>query len=766
MNCLKWALLAIVLTTTTAAMAVKTNYWTDSQSTQFKAGKTENVVISNFGQITLGPQTTDILAGRTDTSLVFDIKVLTDGSILAATGSEGKILIYRNKKWETFYQADQPYVFALEVDKSGKIYAGTGGSTGKVIELSANGSTSKAIFTNEKAQYIWKIKVLSDGRVVAATGPNGKLFLIDKTGSKEIFSCKQKNLQALAIGKNDAIYVGTDTDAIVYKIEERDGKFVSRALYDAKEKEISVLEMDNQGNLYAATASGIQGKDQAKSYLTKPQGTPISTNPATTSSAPATTQEAKGKDTKTKGDKKETPAAPPMPPMMPPGMPPMPGMSSDGPSEDSGPSGQENVIYRIDEMGFVNEVFKDKVDINSMTFDQGNLYLGTGPDGRLFKVALATQEVVLYVKTETKNINTIAFTIDGSMILGTATPAKVVKVDPKPATKGTFTSKVFDASQISRWGTIDATPMNAKEAGCCGTIETRSSVIANADDPGWSAWSTPADIKSPSHISSPVGRYLQYRITFVNENGTPAIINKVQIAYMQDNRAPQVTSVTVNTGQAGGPSADVSGDDSEEEGPSETPPMPPMPAQGKKANKQFRFNWKASDPNGDQMRYDVSFRRVETPYWIELQKDFTPMMMTWDSQSVPDGRYELKVVASDKFDNPVGMGLIGARISDPFTVDNTPPAIEDLKCSLTQDGKVLIQANLVDGLSEISGAWVTINADKDWQYLAPADELYDSKTERLEAVLPIKSEKDSIMITIKVDDRAGNTGFGSQLIAR
>jgi hypothetical protein len=99
-------------------------------------------------------------------------------------------------------------------------------------------------------------------------------------------------------------------------------------------------------------------------------------------------------------------------------------------------------------------------------------------------------------------------------------------------------------------------------------------------------------------------------------------------------------------------------------------------------------------------------------------------------------------------------------------VDNTPPVINDLKCSLTPEGKVLIEGNLVDGLSEISGAWVTVNAGKDWQYLAPADELYDSKTERLETILPVKAKKKPIMITIKVDDRAGNTGFGWQLIAQ
>lgn len=763
MNWQKWTLLAIAITTTTAAMAVKTNYWTDSQSTQFKAGKTENVVISNFNQITLGSATTELLSGRTDTSLIFDIKVRTDGAILAATGSEGRILIYRNGKWEIFYQADQPYVFSLEIDKSGKIYAGTGGSVGKVIELSANGSESKTIFTNEKVQYIWKLGLLSDGRVAAATGPNGKLFLIDKTGSKEIFSCKQKNLQAMAVGKDDTIYVGTDSDAIIYKIEQHNGEFVSRAIYDAKEKEISVLEIDSQGNLYAATASGIQGKDQAKSYLTKPKGTPVSTSQAaSTSSAPATTQDAP--DTVVDGQEKSTPAAPPMPPMMMPGMPMMPGMNGGGPSEGPGPMGQNNVVYRIDKMGFVTEIFRDKVDINSMVLDQGNLYLGTGPEGWLFKVNPSTEEVVLLLKTETKNINAIEFDADGSMLLGTATPAKVVRMETKPAMKGTFTSKVFDAGQISHWGMIDATPANVESAGCCGTIQTRSSVIANPDDPGWSAWSSVSDIKTPSHINSPAGRYFQYRITFETQNGTPAIINKVQISYMQDNRAPQVSEVSVNTGQSGTSGPETSGGGNE--GSSEGPSMPPvMQPGGKKANKQFRFTWKAGDPNGDQIRYNVLLRRIPSPYWVELQKDFSATLMTWDSQSVPDGRYELKVIASDRLDNPVGMELSGARVSDAFIVDNTPPAIHDLKCSLTPEGHVLIEANLVDELSEISGAWVTVNASKDWQYLAPADELYDSKTERLETILPIPEKDKPIMITIKVDDRAGNTGFGWQLLA-
>jgi hypothetical protein len=233
---------------------------------------------------------------------------------------------------------------------------------------------------------------------------------------------------------------------------------------------------------------------------------------------------------------------------------------------------------------------------------------------------------------------------------------------------------------------------------------------------------------------------------------------------MQDNLAPKVTSVTVNTGSnVNKPAAPQGGNDEEgSEMDNDTPPMPPM--MKKPGSKDFQVNWKATDPNGDQLRYNLYLRRVNTPYWIELQKDYVMPMFKWDSQTVPDGRYEFKVVASDALANPVGMGLTTARVSDPFYVDNTPPAIQNLECKLIEPGKLLIKADLVDELTEIQSGYVTINGSKDWQYLAPADELYDSKTEKLETVLPVPSENKPLMITLKVTDRNDNVGYGWKII--
>ncbi len=734
----KW-ISAVIALACTPAFAVTTNFWQDSQSSEFKAGKTENLVISNTGKMSLGLQITKLLESRTDVTTVFDVRILPGGEILAGGGPEGLLLVYKNKKWETLYRADQPYVFSLEVAPNGTIYLGTGGNAGKVIELSDGNKKGKVIFENKDAQYIWSMKLVGDGKLLAATGPKGKLFLIDKTGAREIFTCKQKNIQALVVGADGAIYAGTDTEGIIYKIELKEGKYTSRALYDAGEEEISALVLDKQGTLYAATASSNTASDQARCYLTKPSGSPTSTT-----SCPAT-----GPATKS--------APLPMKQRMPKSPMPFPPMSGPSSGPMSMPSSMKgNAVYRIDSLGFVSEVFRDQVNINSMILEKGKLYLGTGPDGYVFAVDPATEEVSLFAKTKAGYVNSLRLAGSGEIVLGTGNPGQVIELGPKPAKTGTFTSKVFDATQISRWGTIDLTIDPASSGSI--SVQTRSSVIANPDNPGWSEWSKGTVYKKPIFITSPSARYFQYKLTFEPKAEMSPAVKEVQVAYMQDNRRPHVISVTVNTGQSAKSSEGPEGG----EGPPEGPPAPMMPQMPRP--KIYRFLWRANDPNNDPLRYFVYLRRIDTPCWLQLDKDMIMTTMQWDPKNVPDGKYELKVVASDKLSNPIGMGLSEARISDPFIVDNTAPVVRNLKCKLMEKGKLLIQAELADDTSEIASAFISINAAKNWQYIAPADELYDSKTEKIDAIVPVKTSTSSILITIKVTDRAGNTGYGWTLI--
>ena len=65
--------------------------------------------------------------------------------------------------------------------------------------------------------------------------------------------------------------------------------------------------------------------------------------------------------------------------------------------------------------------------------------------------------------------------------------------------------------------------------------------------------------------------------------------------------------------------------------------------------------------------------------WILLKEKLPSRRTSGTRAAVADGRYEVKVVASDAAANAPGKGKTASRVSDPVLVDNTPPVIGDLK---------------------------------------------------------------------------------------
>ena len=67
-----------------------------------------------------------------------------------------------------------------------------------------------------------------------------------------LFDCEENNLLSLISDGKDTLYVGSDPNGLVYRINRKTGD--SFILYNADESEIKALALDAQGNLYAATA--------------------------------------------------------------------------------------------------------------------------------------------------------------------------------------------------------------------------------------------------------------------------------------------------------------------------------------------------------------------------------------------------------------------------------------------------------------------------------------------------------------------------------
>jgi hypothetical protein len=93
--------------------------------------------------------------------------------------------------------------------------------------------------------------------------------------------------------------------------------------------------------------------------------------------------------------------------------------------------------------------------------------------------------------------------------------------------------------------------------------------------------------------------------------------------------------------------------------------------------KGFRtLQWKATDPDGDALVYDLSFRPVGGAKWMLLRSDVREASYSFDSTSLPDGEYVFRVTASDVEANP-GEGKTSTRDSSPVRVDNTPPVVRE-----------------------------------------------------------------------------------------
>jgi hypothetical protein len=132
-------------------------------------------------------------------------------------------------------------------------------------------------------------------------------------------------------------------------------------------------------------------------------------------------------------------------------------------------------------------------------------------------------------------------------------------------------------------------------------------------------------------------------------------------------------------------------------------------------------SWKASDPNGDLLRYDLKFRRLGSGEWLRLRDNIEETQLNFDTSQLPDGRYEIRLVASDGRSNPEA-ALTDAHEGVELLVDNTAPRIT----SSVEGSDIRIRVS--DELSPIAKAEYSVDAQK-WIPLIPEDGIADGTEE-------------------------------------
>jgi hypothetical protein len=340
------------------------------------------------------------------------------------------------------------------------------------------------------------------------------------------------------------------------------------------------------------------------------------------------------------------------------------------------------------------------------------------------------------------------------------------------ADRGTYESDVRDARMVATWGSLSWRA--SVPSGTRVELSTRSGNTRTPDE-AWSDWSAPYAEPNGTLIASPKARYLQWRAVLIGKGESP-VLTSVTAAYQQRNVRPDVESVTVHppgvvfqkpfsTGEAEIAGFDdeplerrMSTNSSQSGGGSPSP----SPALGRRTYQKGlqTFVWRAEDANGDELSYDVFYRREGETSWKLLKGGLQDSILVWDTASAPNGSYVLKVVASDSTSNPPESALRGERESTSFDIDNSPPFVT-LGSPRREAGGIVVPLEIRDTDSPLVRVEYSLDA-QGWQSAFPQDAILDSRQELF--TLRLDAATVGRTLVVRATDAMNNVGSGQVLI--
>ncbi len=706
-----FVLLGLALT----ALAVDTRYWSQDAQSDFEKGSLKKVALRSDGRLSLAPALKDLA----DPSIPYLWTAVTgaNGSVYAAGGpATNKSAIFeltRGGQSKKFAEIEGMNIFALTVDRGGRLYAGSS-PDGKIYRVSAAGIAE--VFYDPKAKYIWSLAFLPNGDLLAATGDKGELHRITPSGSGKVWmKLDEDHVRSLAIDAKGSVYVGTEPGGLIIKADDQGNPFV---VYQSAKREVTALAASKDGSIYA----GVIGQKSAG----QSQLIPVMQQPVVTV-APQQQQGA--------AQPRPVNVAAPMVPNMVPG-------------------GSE--IIRIDGDGTPTRFWTAATDlVYALTFDSSDrLLVGTGNKGNLYRVDSPSQSTLL---TSLSSTQITAFAKDGTRLIAvTGNIGKYFEVGAGLEAQGSFESDVFDGGSFTQWGRL-----HAKEIAGGGTIrfETRS---GNLDRPT-QMWSTWAGLKD-GRIASPSARFLQWRAVLAGGQQDGPSVSQVDVAYLPKNLAPRVdvveatpanyrfpapssmiipSTVTLTLpaiGRAQSTVSTVSSDGSIS--PSLT-----------YAKGMIGARWLAVDDNNDALEFSLEIKGENEQGWKPLKDKIKERYYSFDATAFGDGKYQVRVTASDSIANPLNQGLSAQGVSAPFLIDNTAPRIQDLGAS-PAGGRVNLRSKASDAASVITKAEISLNGS-DWRLIDPTVRLADSKDLEFQLLLE-RPGAGEITIAVRVTDEFDN----------
>ena len=674
-------------------------FWQVSTQAEFLRGEVDALSVDAEGRLLLGPAADT--AFETPEPSLWSLARASDGAVWIGSGTDGRL--YRlgpDGAGAVVFDAGELDVHALAADREGGVFAGTSPG-GRVYQVTAGGDARVVVDPDET--YIWALALSGDGALYVATGNPARIHRVSAAGDLALlYESDAAHVLSLAVAGDGALLAGTESPGQVLRIDGTGRAFV---LLDAPYEEIRSLRPQPDGSLLAVAVSG----QPAPSAAAAPAA------PAATSAAPVPTVSVTTSVTAVVVGGAATPATPQA--------------STSGPAG----TGEKGAVYHIGADGLWDRLWQSSLDtpFDAAFDDTGVLVVGTGPNGKLYRVSRNPPRTVLSGQAPARQVTRLLPEADGSMWYATANPGKVMRIASRLAPRGTYESEVHDAAAAARWGTIrwrGATPGGSRIE-----LASRSGNTAIPNDT-WSAWSAAYTDASGARITSPNARYLQWRATLYGGDASP-VLTSVTAAYLPRNLRPEITQLTVH------PPGTVF----QQSFSTSDPPIAglderssPRPAAGTVGRESYRkgiqtFRWQASDGNRDALEYRVSYQRAGGDEWHLLRTGLRNTVFAWDTTMVPDGAYRVRITASDARGNAPGAALVGERDSPVFDIDNAAPRIE-VAARRREGNRVVLPFTVRDAQSPVQQVEIDIG-DGVWRVVYPLDGVPDGLVERFEVVL-------------------------------
>ena len=559
-------------------------------------------------------------------------------------------------------------------------------SPGGVIYRVRNGAAEQ--IAELDAGYVWDL--YWDGTALfAATGTPGAVWRITAQGSPSLwFESEELHIRSLAPDGKGGFYAGSADNGLIFHIDARGKGFV---FYDTRQTEIFAVVPDGDGGVWAAGAS-------ERIALPAPGSGSVS----------VTALVVEGKEEQGGGS---------------------------APSGSARGSGRKGALYHISSRGVAENFWgRSYEQLQSLARrPDGTLLAGTGDKGLLYAIS-PEGDISLLLDTEASQITHIL--VDGRAVyLATANQGGALRVDAGPVKSGSYLSPVLDTDVRSRWGSLSWQGQGKV------VFSVRSGNSSEPDNT-WSEWQRLDGVAQGSPISAPPARFLQWRV--VLQRG--ASVDEVSLGYRQDNVPPRIRSITVhNPGDAwleavaNGKRKKKGDDDSG------------STRKGKKTRKQgFQsISWDADDANEDALQFTLYYRGGGVQVWREMVSEYSGSVYSWDTRTMEDGSYRIRIVASDVRSNTPATALSAEKVSAEIVVDNTGPEIRALRY---RAGTVSFTAR--DAASRIGAAWYAVDTEE-WQKLLPEDGIADTREESF-TIDTKELKKGPHTMTIKIHDERSN----------